>query len=152
MEDAEPSNVVLLAENRVIPVGKKFWKQFSTLRDVITDLEVEDDSEPIPLPNVHFKSLTWIQHFCEVVDPIPDNWTDKDIEEASQGEMPSVLMTEFRKLSVDHDIVPLLQDLNFLGGGYIYSHLCWFVSILIKEFGWNADTIRVKFGLLFPKD
>lgn len=137
------AGVVLSVEGQRVPVGRNIWQQFTTLRNIITDMEIADGDE-IPLPFVRVFTIEWVRRFTESVQIPADEWTKSSVEEICKAPIDAPVLSMLRELP-EHSIASVLTDLSFLGGGFIYCCVCRYVALLIKESGWDVPSLQKRF-------
>jgi hypothetical protein len=142
-----PMQLTVEARDGSIELPEDVWERIPVLQMCIED--TGRDNAPLPVP-VGVGTLEWVKGIVNALgaESVPKEWTDMDdIREAGVSEL---MWAQMRLLRLE-DTLPILRDLNFLGGGYLYSCLTLYVAEVIRECKGDATALQRHFKLYCGK-
>ena len=136
--------VTVAARDGTLVLAHAVWSQVPVITGCVEDLG-EMDGHPIPIPGASVATLRWLQQFVEACDT-PAWWdANQSPQEVSDGWSVDPAVHEHMATSVPDPaaVLPMLSELNYLGGGYAYLCLCAHACHLIKH-ECEGDPARVQ--------
>jgi hypothetical protein len=129
-------------ESETVTVPETVWKLLPYFQNLIEDCGAPDDT--LVVENVNIRTLAWLLQVAGA-HTLPTKWTQEDFEQlCADGLPPNVTATLEGR---DGEVIGMLRDLDYLGGGLFYDLCRVHAARLITKDNWSADLIRERFGI-----
>ena len=131
--------------DRAVDVPDRAWRLLPTIRNLVDDTGELPADELLALPgSVTEGTLRWLAAVAAAHD-LPTEWVEADFRELCADGLPDAVGETLQ--GRDEELMQMLHDLNFLGGGIFYDYCRVHLAKQISRENWSVDVIRERFGI-----
>ena len=138
-----PTIKLVSSEGEVFETDVEIVMQWGTIRTMLEDLGVDEDDDPVPLPNVTAATLGKIIQYCTYHKDNPPSPEDDEIKEKGTDDISSWVL-EFPNVD-QSTLFELIMAANYLDISDLLDVSCKQVANAIK--GKTAEEIRKTFNI-----